>query len=120
MAEARSSSRNADMQTEHNKEFPTLFEARTRKQARTFGKKRFTLLIECIENHMNKGNRKSKLIFLRKELANQLEECTRAHNMLARRMDKHQYECEKESELEKMRLNFDERLARHTFVHNGQ
>ncbi|KAI9560456.1 hypothetical protein GHT06_014476 [Daphnia sinensis] len=81
MTEARPSSRNADMQTEHNEEFPSLFEERTRKQARTYGKKRFTLLVKRIENHMNEGNSRTELKFLRKELANQLEECTRAHNI---------------------------------------
>lgn len=38
---------------------------------------------ECkrIENHMAEGGSRTELQFLRKELANQLEECTKAHNL---------------------------------------
>ncbi|EFX64558.1 hypothetical protein DAPPUDRAFT_118069 [Daphnia pulex] len=83
MAEApsRPPSRNADNQTEHNEDFPPLFEARTRKQLRSNEKRRLTNLTKRIKKHMAEGGSRTEVKFLRKELSNQLEECTRAHNL---------------------------------------
>ncbi|XP_032799123.2 uncharacterized protein LOC116936009 [Daphnia magna] len=83
MAESnvRPLSRNADNQTEPNEDFSPLFEARTRKQLRAIEKRRLTNLTKRIENHMVESGSRTEVQFLRKELANQLEECTRAHNL---------------------------------------
>ncbi len=83
MAESnvRPLSHNADHRTEHNEDLPPLSEARTRKQLRSNEKRRLTNLTKRIEKHMAEGGSRIEVKFLRKELANQLEECTRAHNL---------------------------------------
>ena len=75
MAEARPPSQNADQQTEHTDEFPPLFQDRANKQARTNEKTRHTKLITRIDRHMEEIGSCRELSFMRRELADQLEEC---------------------------------------------
>lgn len=81
MAEARTLSRNADIQTDETDEFPPLFLDRANKQIRTNEKTRHTRLINRIERHMAELGSRTELNFMRRNLANQLEECIRAHNI---------------------------------------
>ena len=83
----RPPSRNADMQTEPNDQFPPLFEARTRKQLRSNEKRRLTNLSKRVGEHMNNFGSRTELQFLRKEMTNQLEECIRAHNLFCQSRD---------------------------------
>ncbi|EFX65206.1 hypothetical protein DAPPUDRAFT_117461 [Daphnia pulex] len=81
MSEAnRPLSRNADIQTDVTDEFPPLFQDRANKQVRSNEKNRHTKLITGIEKHMAELGSRTELNFMRKNLANQLEDCIRAHN----------------------------------------
>jgi hypothetical protein len=82
MAEAnRPPSRNADIQTDVTDDFPPLFQDRANKQVRSNEKSRHTKLITGIEKHRSELGSRTELKFMRKNLANQLEECIRAHNI---------------------------------------
>ena len=81
MDQARPLSQNADIQTDHTEEFPPLADDRTYKQARTNEKTRHTKIVNRIDKHMAELGSRTELAFMRKELASQLEECIRAHNI---------------------------------------
>ncbi|KAI9556067.1 hypothetical protein GHT06_018634 [Daphnia sinensis] len=81
MAEARTLSRNADIHTDDMDEFPPLFLNRANKQIRTNEKTRHTRLINRIKKHMAELGSRTELNFMRRNLANQLEECIRAHKI---------------------------------------
>jgi hypothetical protein len=80
MAE-RPPSRNADIQTEYTEEFPPLFQDQSNKQLRTNEKGRLTKLLTRINRHMTERGSRTELKYMRRDLANQLEECIRAHNI---------------------------------------
>ncbi|XP_045023214.1 uncharacterized protein LOC123467324 [Daphnia magna] len=80
MAEARTLSRNADIQTDETDEFPPLFLDRANKQIRTNVKTQHTRLINRIERHMAELGSLTELNFMRRNLANQLEEYSHKSN----------------------------------------